>query len=277
MSVRTLTAATAGSPPRIDVRNPAGRVTLEVAEGSEVFDVRVEALDASAEQLLDRVEIDVSGADPDRPDSPVTLRVAVPERRLWNTPAFDVRILTPAGTAARVAVASADVHLRGRFAHTELTAASGDLAVDEATELELRTASGNARAGTVRGAASIGTASGEIRLGTVEGNLRARTASGDVSVERAESATSISTASGDVTVGTAAGESVRVKTASGDVTVGVAPGLRVWLDLSSVSGRMQSGLAEDGAAGEGPAQLSLTLRSVSGDLRVRTASAAPAA
>jgi DUF4097 and DUF4098 domain-containing protein YvlB len=276
MTARTLSAATAGSPPRIDVRNPAGAVTLQAVEGSDVVDDRVEALDAAAEQLLDRVEIGVSGAEPERPDSPVTLRVAVPERRLWSTPAFDVRILTPTGAAARVAVASADVHLRGRFGRAELTAASGDLAVDEATECELRTASGNAGAGTVRGTASVGTASGEIRLGTVEGSLRARTASGDVSVERAEGDTSISTASGDVTVGTAAGESVRIKTASGDVTVGVAPGLRVWLDLSSVSGRMQSGLAEDGPAGEGPAQVSLTLRSVSGDLRVRTGSAAPA-
>jgi hypothetical protein len=277
MSVRTLAAVTAGSPARIEVRNPAGSVTLEAVEGSDAFDVRVEALDAAAEQLLDGVEIVVSDADPDRPDSPVTLRIAVPERRLWRTPAFDVRVLTPAGAAARVAVASADVHLRGRFARTELTAASGDLAVDEAAELELRTASGNVRAGTVHGPASIGTASGEIRLGRAEGSLRARTASGDVAVERTDGATSISTASGDVTVGAAAGESVRVKTASGDVTVGVAPGLRVWLDLSSVSGRMQSGLADDGPAGEGPAQLSLTLRSVSGDLRVRMAAATPAA
>ena len=62
---------------------------------------------------------------------------------------------------------------------------------------------------------------------------------------------------------------------SGDVEVGVAPGLRVWLDLSSVSGRMNSQLTDDdGDAGEGPAQLALTLRSVSGDLRIRRVASA---
>ena len=64
MSVRTLQAGTAGLPPRIEVRNPAGSVTLEAVEGSDALDVRVEALDAAAEQLLDRVEIDVCTPTP---------------------------------------------------------------------------------------------------------------------------------------------------------------------------------------------------------------------
>jgi hypothetical protein len=57
--------------------------------------------------------------------------------------------------------------------------------------------------------------------------------------------------------------------------VGVAPGLRVWLDLASVSGRMQSELEDGGPAGDGPPALTLTLRSVSGDLRIHPAAAAP--
>ena len=88
---------------------------------------------------------------------------------------------------------------------------------------------------------------------------------------------SISTASGDVTVGAASGGAVQIKTVSGDVSVGVVPGLRVWLDLSSVSGRMGSELADDGDAGDGPAELSLTLRSVSGDMRIHRTAAAPVA
>ena len=64
MSVRTLSAVTAGVPPRIEVRNPAGSVVVDAVEGSDALDVRVEALDAAAEQLLDRVELEISGADP---------------------------------------------------------------------------------------------------------------------------------------------------------------------------------------------------------------------
>lgn len=277
MSVRKLHASAAGLPPRIEVRNPSGSVTIESREGTDVLDVRVEALDAAAEELLDRVEIDVSETDPDRTDSPVRLRIAVPERRLMRTPRFAVRVLTPADAAVRVAVASADVELLGRFARTDLTGASGDLAVGEVTDLELRTASGDARVGTVHGRASIGAASGDVRIGRVDGALQIRTASGDVSAEHAGGATSISTASGDVVVGEAAGETLKVKTASGDISVGVAPGLRVWLDLASVSGRMTSDLDEVVADAGGRPNLALTLRTVSGDLRISRAAAAPAA
>jgi len=277
MALRTLEADTGGSPPRIEVRNAAGSVTLEAVEGSDVLDVRVEALDAAAEQLLDRVDIEVSDSDPDRPHSPVILRVAVPERRLWSTPAFDVRILTPADAAARVAVASARVRLRGRFAGSELTAASGDVSVDEATELEIRTASGDVRVGTVRGAVSVVTASGEIRLGRVEGRLRARTASGDVSVERTGDAAWVKTASGDVRLGAAAGENVQVETASGDVSVAVPRGLRIRLELHSVSGRMSFDLDEDTGRTEASADVTLNLETVSGDIRIGRATPAPVA
>jgi hypothetical protein len=67
---------------------------------------------------------------------------------------------------------------------------------------------------------------------------------------------------------------VQVKTVSGDASVGVTPGLRVWLDLSSVSGRMGSELDDD-PADDGPPQLTLTMRSVSGDLRIHRTAGAP--
>jgi len=276
MSVRQHHISAAGPPPWIEVRNPAGSVTVEAVEGANLLDVRVEPLNAAAEQLLEVVEVEVSDADPDQVDSPTRLRIAVPERRLMRTPEFAVRITTPAGATARVAVASADVELRGRFARTELTGASGNLTVDEATDLELRTASGSARAGTVHDRASIGAASGNIRLGRVDGALKVRTASGDVSVEHVTGATSIKTATGDVTVAAAAGEAVQVKTASGNVSVGVVPGLHVWLDLASASGRMTSDLDEGGADFGGRPDLTVTLRSASGDLRIGRAGAVPA-
>jgi len=79
----------------------------------------------------------------------------------------------------------------------------------------------------------------------------------------------VKTASGDVQLDRVGEGAVEVKTVSGDSEVGVTPGLRVWLDLSSMSGRMESQLDDDGAAADGPAQLSLMMRSVSGDQRIR--------
>ena len=163
-------------PPAVEVRNPSGSVTVEARDDADEITVQITALDSSAEQLLDRVDLFFTHA---------RLQVQVPERRLLRTPGFAISVITPAGSSVRVAAASADTTLRGRLGDLELTTASGDVTVAECASLELRTASGDARVGTV-------------------------------------------------------------------------------------SGRMNSQLPDDdGAAGDGPAQLSLTLRSVSGDLRIR--------
>jgi hypothetical protein len=273
MSIHQQVPAAADPPPRIEVRNAAGSVTVRAVEGAEQLEVEVEPLDDAAEQLLDRVDVDIRAGDA---RSPARLRVTVPERRLLRTPAFAVRITTPPGAEARIAVASADVELTGRFGTLDLSGASADVAVEQAGDLHLRSASGDARVGRIAGG-SIASASGGIRVGRASGALQLRTASGDVSVEHAGAELNARTASGDVTVGAIAGGTVQVKTVSGDVSVGVTPGLRVWLDLSSVSGRMDSQLEDDGATGDGPPELTLTMRSVSGDLRIRRSASASVA
>jgi hypothetical protein len=278
MSARTLRTPAGGTPPEIEIRTSAGTVTVEAVEGSEELDVRVEALDNTAEQLLDRVDIDAAPTDPDLSGFPGRLRIAVPNRLLGRTPAFAVTVRTPAGARARVAAATADVQIRGRMGRLELTGASGDVDVEECAELQLRSASGDVRIGSITGRATVASASGDLRVGSVGGGLEMRTASGDVTVGETSGDVSVGSASGDVRIDAAGGGSVHAKTVSGDVSVAVRPGLRVWLDLSSVSGRMDSELDDDaGAATEGPAQLSLALRSVSGDLGVRRAAAAPTA
>jgi DUF4097 and DUF4098 domain-containing protein YvlB len=127
--------------------------------------------------------------------------------------------------------------------------------------------------GEVLGRATLGSASGDLRVESVAQGVDARTASGDVAIGRASGDVSVSTASGDVGIERAGSGSVRIKTASGDVSLGVVPGLRVWLDLSSVSGRVDLQLDDDSAGGEGPAQLSLSVRTVSGDQRIRRGAA----
>ena len=263
MKTRTHRFPVGTGAPSLEVRNPAGSVTVEAVADAPEFVVEIEPLDAAAEQLVDQVDVFPAGS---------RLRVAVPERRLWRTPRFAVRVTVPRGTATRVAVASADTELRGELGSVELTAASGDGFVEHCSDLQVRSASGGTRIGTVTGSATIGTASGDVRVESIGAGLRVRTASGDVEVGAAGGEVSVSTASGDVGIDRLAGGSVRVKTASGDITLGVVPGLRVWLDLSSVSGRMESALVDD-AAGGGAAQLTLSVRSVSGDQRIRRSAA----
>jgi hypothetical protein len=252
-------------PYAVEVRNPAGSVTVDAVEDTPEYVVEIEPLDSAAEELIDRVDLFLVGS---------RLRVHVPERRLLRTPSFAIRITAPSGTAARVAVASADIELHGELGRAELTGASGDADVESCTDLQLRTASGDARIGTVSGRATVGSASGDVRLESVGAGLEVKTASGDVEAGTVTGDVSVSTASGDVGIDHVSGGTVGVKTVSGDIEVGVAPGLRVWLDLSSLSGRMESQLDGDyGTTTDGPAQVTLSLRTVSGDQRVRRASA----
>ncbi|RBY80664.1 hypothetical protein DQ238_08880 [Geodermatophilus sp. TF02-6] len=261
MSVRTFTRAVA-TPPVVEVRNPAGSVTVAAVEGSTGLSVRVEALDEAAEELLDRVVVEASE------EQPVRLRVVVPEHRLFRTPSFAVRVDTPAGAAVLATVASARCELRGALGRVVLTSASGDCSVESCAEAQVRSASGDVALGAVAGPATVHAASGDVRLGSAAGAVEVRTASGDVEVGAAGGDLSLRTTSGDVEVGSLAAGSTRVTSVSGDVTLGVRPGLRVWLDLASVSGRLESELADE-AAGKGAAELTVAARSVSGDVRIR--------
>jgi DUF4097 and DUF4098 domain-containing protein YvlB len=263
MAVRTHRIPLSDALRTIEVRNPSGSVTVRAVEDAEELVVSVEPLDDTAEQLVDRVDLDVGRSH---------LRVSVPERRLLRTPSFAIRVSTPPGAAVRIAVASADVGLSGRLGRAELTSASGDVAVEHCTELQVRAASGDVRVDVTAGAATLGTASGDVRLGSAGGPVVLRTASGDVVVDEVAGDLSAQTASGDVLLARASRGRVRLTTVSGDATVGVEPGLRLWLDLRSVSGRLDSELEEasDDVAGS-EAALTVQLQSVSGDLRVRRA------
>ena len=261
MTVRTHRVPLADPLRTIEVRNPAGRVTVRAVEDADELVVTVEPLDEVAEQLVDRVEVLATRSH---------LRVTVPGRRLLRTPSFAIEVQTPPGAAVRVAVASADVTLTGRLGRAELTSASGDVAVEHATELQVRSASGDTRVELVDGAATLASAAGDVRLGSAGGPALLRTSSGEVAVDEATGDLSVRTASGDVRVGRASAGTVRLTTVSGGATVGVEPGLRLWLDLRSVSGRLDSELEEEGADGSTP-DLAVLLQSVSGDLRIRRA------
>lgn len=272
MNIRTHRFPVGDGAPAVEIRNPAGSVILDAVEGAPEYVVEIEPLDSAAQESLDGVEVHVLGS---------RLRVVAPERRLFRSGSFAIRVTAPAGIAARVAAASADAELRGELGRVQLTTASGDGVVESCADLQLRTASGDARVGAVRGRATIAAASGDLRLDAVGAALEARTASGDVEVGTASGEISVTTASGDVHIDRATGGRIGVRSVSGDVSVGVVPGLKVWLDLSSASGRMESHLDTeplDTATGadDGPAQLTVSLRTVSGDQRIlRAAGAAP--
>ncbi|MEU2348586.1 DUF4097 family beta strand repeat-containing protein [Modestobacter sp. NPDC049651] len=261
-SVREHRAPLTAAPRSIDVRNPAGSVTVRADEHAPEVVVRLTALDRAAEEVLDRVQVVATGS---------ALRVAVPQRRLGRSPEVAVEVLTPPGAEVAVTAGSASVTLEGRLGAGVVTAASGAVAVERCAGLQVRSAGGDVRLGSVAGAATVATASGDVRIGSAAGPVQVRTASGDVTVGDAATDVRVSTASGEVVIGRARAGTVQLKTVSAGASVAVEPGLRVWLDVQSVSGRLDLQLQDDTTGPDGAADLRVLVSSVSGDVRLRRA------
>jgi len=181
-----------------------------------------------------------------------------------------VRIRCPRGSDLSLRTGSADLDATGELGAVDVKTASGDVAVDDATQLQSQSASGDLRGNRVRGRVECRTASGDVRIGRCEGPLIAQLVSGDLSVGEASAGVAVTTVSGDVRFDAAGGGGIRVQSVSGDVHLAITPGERLYIDASSVSGRMTSELdvGESDVDGQGGPVNELRVRTVSGDLQI---------
>jgi hypothetical protein len=210
-----------------------------------------------------------------------TLVVQAPEWTGWmfrRGPRVRVFARVPLDTTLAVKVSSADIRATGRYAAGSVGAASGDVYVEHlAGTASVNTASGDIRLDRVDGQLGIVSASGDVEIGRIGGDLDVKCASGDIEVAEAGASVRAKSASGDIGIGVAQRGAVRVHSASGDVRVGVATGTGVWLDLSSTSGAVHSDLTTDATAAQGgTAELTVQVRTISGDIDVVRAPVAPA-
>jgi DUF4097 and DUF4098 domain-containing protein YvlB len=219
-------------------QNPVG-LRLRVTDGTIVVSARQAAVAA--------VILDGAGAD----DTQVkfeqdTLSVLAPDHA-----SLDALVDLPEGSSCTVHTSSADVRCDG-----------------ELGALDIHTASGDVSAGRVTGAADIVTASGDVRV-VAAAEVSAKTASGDIMLGQTTGRVVVHTASGDVHIAEASGNRTEVTATSGDISVAVARGAGVYLDLSTLSGTVRSEL--DPADETASADMALTCRSISGDVRVSRA------
>ena len=232
----------ATDPIDLQIRVPAGDVTVRAA-ATQTARVTL----GGAERTIDatRVEFD-QGA----------LSVITPERPgLGRTADLDVTVEVPEGSSCRVHTASADVRCTGVL-----------------SSLDVHTASGDVSAERVSGLARATTASGDVHIGEA-GEVDANSSSGDVTIGQVSGPVLVSTASGDVRIDAASGSRTEAKSASGDINIAVTPGIGVYLDLSTLSGTVSSEL--DPAEGSGAADMTLSCRTLSGDVQVIRAAAQP--
>jgi DUF4097 and DUF4098 domain-containing protein YvlB len=125
--------------------------------------------------------------------------------------------------------------------------------------------------GKVGGDATIASASGSSVLVEVAGETKVTTASGHIDLGQAGDATKLFTASGKIDIGRVDHGQIRAKTVSGKITVGVAKGTAAHLDVSTVTGRVNSELEPAAAPAVGEPQVELRLSTVSGSVDVSRA------
>jgi DUF4097 and DUF4098 domain-containing protein YvlB len=257
-------------PVTVQVRVPAGSVEV-VAEERSSADVDIQPFDGRPEsaELAAETRAELRGD---------TLKIATPESSGWRgrNGSISVTVHVPIDSSAEAKVASAGTSFHGRLARVEVESASGDVYVELVTgDATVQTASGDVRAGRVEGNLRVKGASGDLNAQHIGGSLGVKSASGDIEVEALGGDADIKTASGDVRIGASTRGTLRVNTVSGDVGIGVKSGTGVWLDVGTVSGRTRNGL-DMGAGAEtsgstGGHDLSLQLRTVSGDIDIHTA------
>lgn len=255
-------------PADVDVSVAAGSVTITAAPTSTVT-VRAHS------GTLGR-------ADDERLDEDLAVefaagRLEVHERSRrglrWRSGDLQVEITVPARSRCTVRTAAADVSFRGEPGPVEVQTASGDIDANvTAGPAELVTISGLIRVDELTADSTLSTASGQIQVRHAAADLAARTVSGEIEIGAADGSLTARTANGRIAIASVARGRADLNTVSGDIEVAVAPGTGLYLDLSSLTGRVTSELEPSGE--DGGADLRLHCRSLSGTIRVARATAA---
>jgi DUF4097 and DUF4098 domain-containing protein YvlB len=219
----------------------------------------------AAEKLIAETAVSFGGG---------TLTVKVPDRpHLRGDVSLDLTVELPEGSSVAAQTASADVSCTGELGSLQGQTASGDMTADRVGHADLTTASGDARLREVTGDTLLQTASGDAMIQHATGDITAKTASGDLMVGHAAQSVRAQAASGNIVIDSMVTGTADLTSVSGDVSVGVAPGIGVYLDLSSLSGRVRSELDADEQGSGGEPGLTLRCNCVSGDIKITRASA----
>ncbi|HEX3564658.1 MAG TPA: DUF4097 family beta strand repeat-containing protein [Acidimicrobiales bacterium] len=225
-------------------------------------------------------------------------RLLVKATKAWKqyTPrggreSIDVRIEVPAGSKVYGEGGIVAMRGTGRLGECRYKTGVGDIRIEQARSVELKTGSGNISVEHAVGRAAITTGSGTLRIGTIDGpaviknsnghthidgvtgDLRVNAANGTITVDQAEAGVEVKTANGDVRLGELARGTALVQTAYGQVDVGIRQGVVAWLDLVTGFGSVQNGLnaAEGPTSGEDAVEV--RARTAFGDITIHRSSA----
>lgn len=281
--------------PTFDTREPI-TVHLEVGVG----EIRINATDRT-----DTV-VEVRPADPTRKGDVAAVEqtrvnyadgvLRVKAHKSWRDyslrgggEAIHLLIELPAGSRVQGEAAVATLLTTGRLGECRYKCGAGDISIEEAGAVTLKTGAGDITVGRAAGDCEVASGSGAVRLGTVDGraviknsngdseigdvtgDLRVAAANGKVSVGRAGSTVAVKTANGDIRLGEVVRGAVVAGTAYGSIDVGIRDGVAAWLDLNTAFGKVHNDLEAAERPGPGEDVVELKARTAYGDVTVRRA------
>jgi len=257
MTRRTERFEVAGAP-RVFLRLPAGQARVVSGEDG-IVEVRM----SGRESALERFLVEARGGQ----------IVIEPEGgRIGRWSGVDVEIRLGAGADIHARLTSGDVMVDAEIETLAVEAGSGDVAAGVVSgDVRVKTASGDINVASVGGRLDVAAASGHVRIRSVAGDVNAKAASGDIDVGEVAGSVVAHAASGDIEVGRFSGELFQAKTLSGDVRLGVASGRKFAVEFHSLSGDVRTDFpVSSGGSGVG-ATARLAIKTMSGDIVVRSA------
>jgi hypothetical protein len=282
--------------PTFDTPEPIS-VALEVG----IADILIEATDRTdtiveVQPSDPAKKADVTAADQTRVDH-AGGRVSVRASKGWRqwTPwgghgSIDVRIGLPAGSAVRAEAGVAAMRCTGRIREYRSRTGVGDVQVEEAGPVDIKTGAGDVtveratgktvivtgsgaiRMGSAGGTAAVKNSNGDTWIGEVAGDARVSAANGTISIDVAREGVVAKTANGDVRIGEVARGAIVAQSAFGMVEVGVRDGVAAWLDLHTGFGHVQNDLNPAGSPGAGEGAVEVHASTSYGDIVVRRSS-----
>ncbi len=219
------------------------------------------------------------------------LEVRAPRLRGWLSlrggGSVDVAVALPHGSDVRGTGASADFACVGRLGECRIKTGLGQVRVDEAGPVDLKSGVGDITVERATGRAQVVAGSGDVRIGTLDAGgavknangatwiessaaeLRINAANGDITVDRADADLTAKAANGAVRLREAVRGSVVLETRIGDVEVGIREGTAAWVDANATAGKVRNTLEEGAAPGPGTETVQVRARTSVGEIVIR--------
>jgi DUF4097 and DUF4098 domain-containing protein YvlB len=239
--------------------------------------------DPGAQDVIDSARVEQRG------DEIVVLMPKLKSGLFRRGAEVEARIVVPTTSKAKVETASADVTTHGELGDVKAYSGSGEVRIEHAADVEVRTGSGDitvnaatgsfdsksgsaeVSVGTINGNADIISGSGDVVMAEVLGTLKVKCGSGDVVLKSGGDGIDAMAGSGDLLIKRVDHGRVKAKTGSGDITIGVATGTAAYLDIMTVTGDVESELDGSDAPADTDRTVEISAQTGSGDVDLQRA------